>query len=49
MLGQLRYMSSDNTARKFKLGPYHDYVNALPSIADVRSGTAPTPACPQNR
>ncbi len=30
-LGVLRYMSSDNTARKFKLGRYHDYVNGLES------------------
>jgi deoxyribodipyrimidine photo-lyase len=29
VLGVLRYMSSDNTARKFKLGPYYEYVNGL--------------------
>jgi deoxyribodipyrimidine photo-lyase len=29
VLGQVRYMSSENTARKFRLGPYYDYVAAL--------------------
>jgi len=29
-LGQIRYMSSANTARKFKLGPYLDWVATLP-------------------
>jgi len=38
VLGVLRYMSSDNTARKFKLGPYYEYVNGLPTIAEVRRG-----------
>ena len=38
VLGVLRYMSSENTARKFKLGPYYDYVNGLPTIAAVRAG-----------
>ena len=38
VLGTLRYMSSDNTARKFKLGPYFDYVAGLPAISAVRSG-----------
>ena len=36
VLGAIRYMSSDNTARKFKLGPYLDYVASLPTIAQVR-------------
>jgi deoxyribodipyrimidine photo-lyase len=40
VLGVLRYMSSDNTARKFKLGPYHEYVNGLPTIEEVRKGRA---------
>ncbi len=40
VLGVLRYMSSDNTARKFKLGPYYEYVNGLPSIEEVRQGRA---------
>jgi deoxyribodipyrimidine photo-lyase len=39
VLGQLRYMSSENTARKWKLGPYYDYVNALPTIESVRRGS----------
>jgi deoxyribodipyrimidine photo-lyase len=30
VLGRVRYMSSENTARKFRLGPYLDYVAALP-------------------
>lgn len=29
--GTIRYMSSENTARKFKLGPYLDYVSRLSS------------------
>jgi deoxyribodipyrimidine photo-lyase len=37
VLGNVRYMSSENTARKFRLGPYLDYVAGLPSIADVRA------------
>jgi len=36
VLGRIRYMSSENTARKFRLGPYLDYVGSLPEIADVR-------------
>jgi deoxyribodipyrimidine photo-lyase len=31
--GTVRYMSSENTAKKFKLGPYLDYVASLPSRA----------------
>ena len=31
VLGKIRYMSSDNTARKFKLGPYLTYTNSLPN------------------
>ena len=31
-------MSSENTARKFALEPYHAYVEGLPTIAEVRSG-----------
>jgi deoxyribodipyrimidine photo-lyase len=38
VLGRIRYMSSENTARKFKLGPYHSYVNGLPTIDEVRRG-----------
>jgi len=37
VLGVLRYMSSENTARKFKLGAYYDYVSSLPSIESVRA------------
>ncbi len=38
VLGSIRYMSSGNTAKKFKLGPYLDYVKGLPSISSVRAG-----------
>jgi deoxyribodipyrimidine photo-lyase len=38
VLGVLRYMSSENTARKFKLGSYFEYVNGLPTIAELRKG-----------
>ncbi len=34
IFGTVRYMSSDNTAKKFKLGGYYEYVNGL------RPGTA---------
>ena len=34
--GVIRYMSSDNTAKKFKLAGYYEYVNGLPTIAAVR-------------
>jgi deoxyribodipyrimidine photo-lyase len=36
VLGSVRYMSSENTARKFDLAPYHAYVASLPEIAEVR-------------
>ena len=29
--GSVRYMSSENTAQKFRLGPYLDYVASLPA------------------
>jgi deoxyribodipyrimidine photo-lyase len=38
VFGRVRYMSSENTARKFKLGSYFRYVEALPTIEAVRSG-----------
>jgi deoxyribodipyrimidine photo-lyase len=38
VLGVVRYMSSENTARKFRLGRYLDHVGALPTIEDVRRG-----------
>jgi deoxyribodipyrimidine photo-lyase len=40
IFGSVRYMSSDNTARKFDLRPYYAYVERLPTIADARSGRA---------
>jgi deoxyribodipyrimidine photo-lyase len=45
--GVVRFMSSENTARKFRLGPYYEYVSALPTITAVRGGqreaAAPAP------
>ena len=38
MYGVVRYMSSDNTARKFDLKPYYRYVETLPTIEATRSG-----------
>ena len=38
VLGSVRYMSSENTARKFDLKPYYAYVESLPTIAETRSG-----------
>jgi deoxyribodipyrimidine photo-lyase len=37
VLGTVRYMSSANTARKFRLGPYYDYVAGLPALAKARA------------
>ncbi|HEY7513289.1 MAG TPA: hypothetical protein VIC87_02365, partial [Vicinamibacteria bacterium] len=37
VLGRVRYMSSENTARKFRLGPYLEYVSALPAPAQSSS------------
>ena len=36
VLGRVRYMSSANTARKFRLAPYLDWIATLPTIAEVR-------------
>jgi deoxyribodipyrimidine photo-lyase len=36
VLGVLRYMSSDNTAKKFRLEPYYRYVESLPTIESAR-------------
>ncbi len=38
VFGSVRYMSSENTARKFKLGPYLEWVARLPTIERVRAG-----------
>ncbi len=38
VLGRIRYMSSDNTARKFKLERYYDYIDGLPTIEDATRG-----------
>jgi deoxyribodipyrimidine photo-lyase len=36
VFGSVRYMSSENTARKFDLQPYYRYVATLPTISQVR-------------
>ena len=36
VLGNIRYMSSANTAKKFKLGPYFESVRSLPTVEEVR-------------
>ncbi len=38
VFGSVRYMSSDNTARKFDVKPYYAYVEGLPTIAAARAG-----------
>jgi deoxyribodipyrimidine photo-lyase len=40
VFGSVRYMSSDNTARKFDVKPYLRYVETLPPIQAVRAGRA---------
>lgn len=36
VFGSVRFMSSENTARKYKLAGYLDYVNSLPGPAETR-------------
>jgi deoxyribodipyrimidine photo-lyase len=43
IFGRVRYMSSANTARKFRLGPYYRYVEGLPPIEAVRTGQTGIP------
>jgi deoxyribodipyrimidine photo-lyase len=38
IFGSVRYMSSDNTARKFDVKPYFKYVEGLPTTVEARSG-----------
>jgi len=38
IFGSVRYMSSENTARKFDVKPYYAYIEGLPTIAEARSG-----------
>ena len=40
IFGNIRYMTSDSTAKKFKLAGYHEFIRSLPKIADVRAGKA---------
>jgi deoxyribodipyrimidine photo-lyase len=39
VFGNIRFMSSDSTAKKFKLAKYYEYIRRLPSVALVRSGS----------
>ena len=39
VFGGIRFMSSGNTAKKFKLAGYYEYVKRLPTVAQVRQGT----------
>jgi deoxyribodipyrimidine photo-lyase len=41
--GVIRYMSSENTAKKFKLAGYYEYVDRLPTIEEVRTGKTRNP------
>lgn len=41
IFGSVRYMSSENTAKKFKLAGYFDYIRRLPTIEEVRAGKPP--------
>jgi len=38
VFGSVRFMSSGNTAKKFKLAGYTEYIRRLPSVTDVRAG-----------
>jgi len=38
VLGRVRYMTSESTAKKFSLGAYLRFVESLPTIEEVRSG-----------
>lgn len=38
VFGSIRFMSSDNTAKKFHLDGYYEYIRRLPSVKEVREG-----------
>ena len=38
VFGTVRYMSSENTAKKFKLAGYYEYIDGLPTIEDATRG-----------
>ena len=48
IFGALRYMTSESTSRKFKLGGYYEYVAGLPTPEQVRAG-ATTPVTPAGK
>lgn len=43
IFGGVRYMTSESTAKKFKLDSYMRYVKRLPTVAEVRRGNPPAP------
>ncbi|CAN5344031.1 deoxyribodipyrimidine photolyase [soil metagenome] len=43
VFGSVRFMSSGNTAKKFKLQGYYEYIKTLPSIANVQKGKTTAP------
>ncbi len=49
VLGTVRYMSSANTARKFRLAPYLAYVETLPLPSLVLSSVGRKPLGPEDR
>ena len=49
VLGRIRYMSSDNTLRKFRMRPWLDYVESLPTIAAITGKGAAPAALPGQR
>jgi deoxyribodipyrimidine photo-lyase len=44
VIGSVRYMSSENTARKFRVGPYLEYVATLPPTGKGRGGCEAAPS-----
>ncbi|MFO0847437.1 MAG: deoxyribodipyrimidine photolyase [Gemmataceae bacterium] len=45
--GTVRYMTSESTARKFKLGGYYEYVRSLPAPAGDRRPAGPAVLTPE--
>ncbi len=39
VFGTVRFMSSENTAKKFKLTGYYQYIRTLPTVAEIRGLT----------
>jgi deoxyribodipyrimidine photo-lyase len=49
VFGSVRYMSSENTARKFRLGPYLEYVAALTPVGHTKGPATNPPASTRRR